>query len=181
MTIYCSCETPIIDWDHDAGCRRCGLPVDFSPTASEEDRLRSRISLLEARIAMKDAELAWARATLARLSVRKVSGPTVFPDRYTKTLDSGRDVEEAVEETSRRMQHVPRVEDEPDDPPSTVRFTSEDAWQAYEESRGDLAMRPEILPCVRCGGRQRRVVGLRVSGGADPTEVYTLRCGHVTI
>lgn len=28
---YCTCETPIMDPQHDAGCRRCGLPVDFSP------------------------------------------------------------------------------------------------------------------------------------------------------
>ena len=31
MTHYCTCETPIMDIDHDAGCRRCGLPVDFTP------------------------------------------------------------------------------------------------------------------------------------------------------
>lgn len=29
--VYCSCEAPIMDVEHDAGCRRCGLPVDFSP------------------------------------------------------------------------------------------------------------------------------------------------------
>lgn len=28
---YCQCETPVMDIDHDAGCRRCGLPVDFTP------------------------------------------------------------------------------------------------------------------------------------------------------
>jgi len=28
---YCTCESPIMDVEHDAGCRRCGLPVDFSP------------------------------------------------------------------------------------------------------------------------------------------------------
>lgn len=32
MTIYCACETPVMDVEHDAGCRRCGRPVDFSPT-----------------------------------------------------------------------------------------------------------------------------------------------------
>lgn len=31
---YCSCETPIMDAEHDAGCRRCGLPVDFTPVAA---------------------------------------------------------------------------------------------------------------------------------------------------
>lgn len=31
MTAYCECETPVVDVDHDAGCRRCGLPVNFSP------------------------------------------------------------------------------------------------------------------------------------------------------
>lgn len=29
--IYCRCERPLVDVDHDAGCRRCGLPVNFSP------------------------------------------------------------------------------------------------------------------------------------------------------
>lgn len=28
---YCRCETPVFDPEHDAGCRRCGLPIDFSP------------------------------------------------------------------------------------------------------------------------------------------------------
>lgn len=27
---YCECETPLIDIEHDAGCRRCGLPVYFA-------------------------------------------------------------------------------------------------------------------------------------------------------
>ena len=31
MTAYCQCETPIMDIEYDAGCRRCGLPVDFTP------------------------------------------------------------------------------------------------------------------------------------------------------
>lgn len=31
-TTYCGCESPVFDPDHDAGCRRCGLPVDFTPT-----------------------------------------------------------------------------------------------------------------------------------------------------
>lgn len=31
MTIYCECDAPIIDVEHDAGCRRCGRPVDFNP------------------------------------------------------------------------------------------------------------------------------------------------------
>ena len=30
-TLYCECETPVMDVEHDAGCRRCGRPVDFSP------------------------------------------------------------------------------------------------------------------------------------------------------
>lgn len=30
-TLYCECEQPVMDIDHDAGCRRCGRPVDFSP------------------------------------------------------------------------------------------------------------------------------------------------------
>lgn len=30
-TLYCECETPVMDVAHDAGCRRCGRPVDFSP------------------------------------------------------------------------------------------------------------------------------------------------------
>lgn len=32
---YCYCETPLMDVEHDAGCRRCGLPVNFSPTQCE--------------------------------------------------------------------------------------------------------------------------------------------------
>jgi len=28
---YCQCETPIMDPEYDAGCRRCGRPVDFTP------------------------------------------------------------------------------------------------------------------------------------------------------
>jgi hypothetical protein len=32
---YCTCENPLMDVEHDAGCRRCGLPVDFSPTLCE--------------------------------------------------------------------------------------------------------------------------------------------------
>jgi len=35
MTAYCQCESPIMDVEHDAGCRRCGLPVDFSPRPPE--------------------------------------------------------------------------------------------------------------------------------------------------
>jgi hypothetical protein len=34
-TTYCGCESPIIDIDHDEGCRRCGLPVNFSPTLKQ--------------------------------------------------------------------------------------------------------------------------------------------------
>lgn len=29
--VYCTCGEPVIDVEHDAGCRRCGRPVDFSP------------------------------------------------------------------------------------------------------------------------------------------------------
>lgn len=29
---YCQCETPYgFDPEYDSGCRRCGLPIDFSP------------------------------------------------------------------------------------------------------------------------------------------------------
>jgi len=35
MTAYCKYETPVMDIEHDAGCRRCGLPVDFSPLPFE--------------------------------------------------------------------------------------------------------------------------------------------------
>ena len=38
MTLYCECETPLMDVEHDAGCRRCGRPVNFTP--SLEDRAR---------------------------------------------------------------------------------------------------------------------------------------------
>jgi len=42
MTTYCTCDSPVMDVEHDAGCRRCGRPVDFSPrfmtvTVSDED------------------------------------------------------------------------------------------------------------------------------------------------
>lgn len=29
-TVYCACETSLLDPEHDAACRRCGMPVDFS-------------------------------------------------------------------------------------------------------------------------------------------------------
>ena len=32
-TLYCTCDSPLIDVEHDAGCRRCGLPVDFTAPA----------------------------------------------------------------------------------------------------------------------------------------------------
>lgn len=31
MIVYCSCETPVMNAEYDAGCRRCGNPVDFTP------------------------------------------------------------------------------------------------------------------------------------------------------
>jgi hypothetical protein len=31
---YCACDEPLIDVEHDAGCRRCGLPVDFVVAAA---------------------------------------------------------------------------------------------------------------------------------------------------
>jgi hypothetical protein len=34
-TIYCECETPVFDPDHDAGCRRCGEQIDFNPKEDE--------------------------------------------------------------------------------------------------------------------------------------------------
>jgi hypothetical protein len=36
-TLYCTCESPVIDIEHDVGCRRCGLPVDFSPRPADDD------------------------------------------------------------------------------------------------------------------------------------------------
>lgn len=36
MTLYCQCETPVMDVEHDAGCRRCGRPVDFTPKEPDE-------------------------------------------------------------------------------------------------------------------------------------------------
>jgi hypothetical protein len=27
---YCRCDPPVIDVDHDAACRRCGLPVQYA-------------------------------------------------------------------------------------------------------------------------------------------------------
>ena len=32
MLTYCTCESPYgFDPEHDAGCRRCGRPIDFTP------------------------------------------------------------------------------------------------------------------------------------------------------
>ena len=32
--LYCECSAPVMDVEHDEGCRRCGRPVDFSPRMS---------------------------------------------------------------------------------------------------------------------------------------------------
>lgn len=37
MILYCECESPIMDVEHDAGCRRCGRMVDFSPKLTTSD------------------------------------------------------------------------------------------------------------------------------------------------
>lgn len=34
-TTYCTCESPIFDSDYDAGCRRCALPLNFTPEPRE--------------------------------------------------------------------------------------------------------------------------------------------------
>jgi len=31
-TTYCECDAPVMDVEHDAGCRRCGRPVNFNAT-----------------------------------------------------------------------------------------------------------------------------------------------------
>jgi len=31
-TLYCECDAPVMDVEHDAGCRRCGRPVNFNAT-----------------------------------------------------------------------------------------------------------------------------------------------------
>lgn len=31
-TVYCTCDAPVTDVEHDAGCRRCGLPIDWTPS-----------------------------------------------------------------------------------------------------------------------------------------------------
>ena len=46
-TAYCECEQPVIDVEHDAGCRRCGRPVDFTPAPRPYLELRQRIDDLE--------------------------------------------------------------------------------------------------------------------------------------
>jgi hypothetical protein len=67
---------------------------------------------------------------------------------------------------------------------------TEDEFYAYEEARGDLAMRPETMKCYLClpierrmkeDGPERKVVSLQVVNSADPTEAYTLECGHTII
>jgi hypothetical protein len=40
--IHCRCESPIMDVEHDAGCRRCGDPVDFSGHPPVDARVRLR-------------------------------------------------------------------------------------------------------------------------------------------
>ncbi len=37
---YCECDKPAIVLDVDKGCRRCGLPIDFStPVPGEPERV----------------------------------------------------------------------------------------------------------------------------------------------
>lgn len=45
--LYCQCDSPIMDLEHDEGCRRCGRPVDFSPARlhAEMEQLRARVDL----------------------------------------------------------------------------------------------------------------------------------------
>ena len=38
--IYCECETPVFDPEHDSACRRCGLPVNFTPSPEEDAERR---------------------------------------------------------------------------------------------------------------------------------------------
>lgn len=42
-TSYCECETPVMDPEHDAGCRRCGLPVNFTPQPPAAAAARARL------------------------------------------------------------------------------------------------------------------------------------------
>ena len=48
-TLYCECASPIMDVEHDAGCRRCGRPVDFSPRRPESELALERRLWFEAR------------------------------------------------------------------------------------------------------------------------------------
>ena len=41
MTAYCGCDQPIMDAEHDAGCRRCGNPVDFTPAGPDAADLQA--------------------------------------------------------------------------------------------------------------------------------------------
>jgi hypothetical protein len=41
---YCECDTPVMDIEHDAGCRRCGRPVNFTPAKPTEFEIRQAIA-----------------------------------------------------------------------------------------------------------------------------------------
>jgi len=69
------------------------------------------------------------------------------------------------------------------------RFDSEDEYNAWQDSRGDLAHGPTEIECYACGGfdgsgtgPERAVVahGPTVNP-ADPTATYVLACGHVVM
>jgi hypothetical protein len=71
-TPYCECETPVMDVEHDAGCRRCGRPVDFSPQPGALDLSRVRDLKLD------DHELVEGAFYVAdSLSPRIIAGPFV--------------------------------------------------------------------------------------------------------
>jgi glutamine synthetase type III len=80
--VYCECETPIFDAAHDAGCRRCGNPVNFTPAnpADLRDATSAEISeeptiVLQAMVDGGFGELSDVTVELARqeLAARTVT------------------------------------------------------------------------------------------------------------
>jgi hypothetical protein len=76
-----------------------------------------------------------------------------------------------------------------EDAERTRRYANEDEYYAardaeYEE-RGEVAVAPRTMLCHTCGGyegQRRAVVALGlVVNQADPTQTYTLSCGHGAI
>lgn len=76
-TLYCACDTPAMDVAHDAGCRRCGLPVDFSP---KEGRMETSAEF---------APGTRVKVKLAALGTIRLDQPYAFTDYICAVGDTG--------------------------------------------------------------------------------------------